>query len=149
NLRRSNMMIKRFVLPALVAALAGSAFAQECSVTLDGTDAMHVDIKGITAGNSCTEFTDNLPHSGNLAKNVMGHNWVLSKGDDVRAVASDGISAGLDKSYLKPGDERVIAFTDIIGGGEKTSVPFPVAQLKDGEDYTFFCSFPGHVAIMQ
>lgn len=143
------MMIKRFVLPALVAAFAGSAFAQECSVTVDSTDAMQFDKKSITVSKSCTEFTVNLTHSGKLAKNVMGHNWVLSKSDDVRAVASDGISAGLDKSYLKPGDERVIAFTDIIGGGEKTSVTFPVAQLKDGEDYTFFCSFPGHVAIMQ
>ena len=62
---------------------------------------------------------------------------------------ADAIAAGLDNHYIKPEDERVIAFTNIIGGGEKTSVTFSVDKLKAGEDYTFFCSFPGHIALMK
>lgn len=79
----------------------------------------------------------------------MGHNWVLSKADDAKAIASDGIAAGVDNQYVKAGDDRVIAFTKLIGGGETTSVTFPVSKLTAGGAYTFFCSFPGHIALMQ
>ena len=33
--------------------------------------------------------------------------------------------------------------------GESASVTFDVAKMKDGGPYKFFCSFPGHLAIMQ
>jgi azurin len=110
---------------------------------------MQYDQKSITVKSSCKTFTLNLTHTGKLAKNVMGHNWVLTKTADAKVVASEGLAAGLENEYLKPGDERVIAYTKIIGGGETASVTFPVSKLKAGEAYTFFCSFPGHVAIMQ
>lgn len=142
------MKIKSFLLPALFAVASVSALADDCSVTIDSNDAMQFDKKSIEVSKSCKEFTINLTHSGKLAKNVMGHNIVITKTADARAVASDAISAGLDNQYVKPGDERVIAFTDIIGGGEKTAKTFKVDKLKAGEDYTFFCSFPGHIAIM-
>ena len=34
-----------------------------------------------------------------------------------RRVANAGMSAGLDKNYVAPGDKRVIAHTKVIGGG--------------------------------
>jgi azurin len=43
----------------------------------------------------------------------------------------------------------VIANTKVIGGGQTTSVKFATSALKAGESYTFFCSFPGHSAIMK
>ena len=43
----------------------------------------------------------------------------------------------------------MIAHTKVIGGGQTTSVKFPTSALKKGEAYTFFCSFPGHSAIMK
>ena len=46
-------------------------------------------------------------------------------------------------------DARVLAFTKVIGGGQTTSVKFSTAALKKGEAYTYFCSFPGHSAIMK
>jgi azurin len=64
-------------------------------------------------------------------------------------VSTAGVSAGLDKDYLPAGDQRVIAHTKIIGGGESTSVKFKTSQLTKGGDYTFFCSFPGHSALMK
>ena len=60
-----------------------------------------------------------------------------------RQVAIDGAIAGVKKDYLKPGDTRVLAASKMIGGGDKTSVRFPVAKIKGG-GYDFFCSFLGH-----
>jgi len=79
----------------------------------------------------------------------MGHNWVLAKTADVAGVSSDGMGAGLPNDYIKKGDARVIAHTKVIGGGQTTSVKFATSALKAGESYTFFCSFPGHSAIMK
>jgi azurin len=47
------------------------------------------------------------------------------------------------------GDKRVLAATPLVGGGQSTSVKFPVSRLTKGGDYTFFCSFPGHYALMK
>ncbi|HBZ96109.1 MAG TPA: azurin, partial [Pseudomonas sp.] len=74
---------------------------------------------------------------------------VLSHTGEVPGIATDRIPAGPDASYLEAGDERVIAHTDLIGGGESTSVTFDVSKLAAGEDYSFFCSFPGHYSMMK
>lgn len=143
------MNIKSIALSLLLSTVAGTAMAEECSVSITSNDAMQFDTKSIVVNSTCKEFTVKLTHGGKLAKNVMGHNWVLSKADDKQAIASDGMTAGLDNNYLKPGDERVIASTSLIGGGENTSVTFSVSKLTAGVSYTFFCSYPGHNAIMQ
>ncbi|GGY77971.1 azurin [Cellvibrio zantedeschiae] len=143
------MKIKHLLLPALVAFIPSFAMAEDCAVTVTGNDSMQFDTKAITIGKACTKFTVNLKHSGKLAKNVMGHNWVLTKTEDSQAVATEGVSAGVDKSYVKDGDARVIAHTTLIGGGESTSVTFPVDKIAKGGSYTFFCSFPGHIALMK
>lgn len=79
----------------------------------------------------------------------MGHNLVISKTSDMAGVTGDGMGAGIDADYLKAGDDRVIAHTKIIGAGEKDSVSFDVSKLKAGEEYSFFCSFPGHSSMMK
>ncbi|WP_462330072.1 plastocyanin/azurin family copper-binding protein [Thiohalocapsa halophila] len=61
----------------------------------------------------------------------------------------DGMSAGLENDYIKPGDERVIAHTKVVGSGESDSISFSPDALEAGGDYTFFCSFPGHWSVMQ
>lgn len=143
--------MKKYAFALSAVLMAGTHFAQaeECTIELGSNDAMQFDQKALTVKSSCTTVTLNLTHTGKLPKNVMGHNWVLTKTADSKAVAADGLAAGLDNEYIKAGDERVIAYTKIIGGGETASVTFPVSKLKAGEAYTFFCSFPGHVAIMQ
>lgn len=143
------MRFQNLLLSILFTAFSVSAFADDCSVTIDSTDSMQFDKKTMTVSKACKEFTVNLTHSGILAEKVMGHNWVLTKTSDVRPVATDGMSAGLENNYVKKGDERVIAFTEVIGGGEKTSVTFSVDELSENGDYTFFCSFPGHYTVMQ
>lgn len=139
----------RFALPVLFSVLAVSAFADDCEVTIDGTDTMRFDKQEIVVDKACEKFTVNLTHSGKLAKNVMGHNWVLTTAADMQAVATEGMQAGLENEYVKAGDTRVIASTTIIGAGEKTSVTFDVKKLSADESYMFFCSFPGHWSIMK
>ncbi len=79
----------------------------------------------------------------------MGHNWVLAKDADVKALAGDSAKAGPAKDYLNDGDPRIIAHTKLVGGGESDSVTFDVSKLSADEKYTFFCSFPGHWAVMK
>ena len=79
----------------------------------------------------------------------MGHNWVLTKTADMQGAVNDGMAAGLPSDYVKKDDARVIAHTKVIGGGESDSVTFDVSKLAAGQDYTYFCSFPGHFAMMK
>jgi azurin len=143
------MMFAKAVAVSLLTLASASVFAAECSVTVDSTDQMSFNTKAIEIDKSCKQFTVNLTHSGNLPKNVMGHNLVISKEADMQPIATDGLGAGIEKSYLKEGDARVIAHTKIIGAGEKDSVTFDVSKLAEGEKYGFFCSFPGHISMMK
>lgn len=134
----------------LLAAIAAPAWAGEgCTATVEANDAMQFNQKSIEVPKTCKQFTVTLKHTGKLPKAAMGHNWVLSSAADEAAIDADGAKASLDNNYLKPGDSRVIAHTRIIGGGESDSATFQVAALKAGEAYAFFCSFPGHAALMK
>lgn len=143
------MKIKYTIAPALLAVFSTQVMAADCSVTVDSTDAMKYDKNEIVVDKSCKQFTIKLTHSGKQPKNVMGHNIVIAKSSDVDAVARDGWSSGADNGFLKPGDDRIIVHTDLIGGGEETSTTFDVAKLKGEESYSFFCSFPGHITLMK
>jgi azurin len=119
-------------------AVAAPVLAADCAVEIEGNDAMQFNKPTISVPASCK-----------LPKTAMGHNWVLSKTADLQAVANDGIAAGAAKDFVKEKDARVIAHTKVIGGGETDSVTFSTAALKAGEAYSYFCSFPGHSALMK
>ncbi|WP_340053435.1 MULTISPECIES: azurin [unclassified Pseudomonas] len=142
-------MFAKLVAVSLLTLASGQLLAAECKVTVDSTDQMSFNTKEITIDKSCKTFTVELTHSGSLPKNVMGHNWVLTSAANMQPVATDGMGAGIDKNYLKEGDDRIIAHTKIIGAGEKDSVTFDVSKLAAGTDYAFFCSFPGHISMMK
>ncbi|PCK31316.1 azurin [Pseudoalteromonas piscicida] len=144
---KTSLSVILFTLTASV--LSTTAFADECALSIEANDMMQFSKKSLSAPASCKEISVTLKHNGKLPVTTMGHNWVLSKAADVQAVATDGMSAGANNSYVKPGDSRVYAASKVIGGGEQTTVTFSTAQMKAGEDYRFFCSFPGHFAIMQ
>lgn len=141
------MFRKLLIASAILLGSSGAAYAAECSVALEGNDAMKYNLTNIDVPKSCKEFTINLKHTGKMAKNVMGHNVVVAKTSDIAGIDADGIKAGLPADYIKAGDARVIAHSKVIGGGESTSVTFPVAKLQGGD--SFFCSFPGHSALMK
>lgn len=129
--------------------MGDAATVSDCATTIEGNDAMQFNVDSITIPASCSEFTINLEHTGQLPEVAMGHNVVITSTADMQAVAADGLSAGADNEYVKADDDRVIAFTDIIGGGESTSVTFSTSDLQSGGPYEFFCSFPGHSALMK
>ncbi|MGC6371612.1 azurin [Pseudomonas sp. K2I15] len=141
-------MFAKLVAVSLLTLASGQLLAAECKVTVDSTDQMSFNTKAIEIDKSCKTFTVELTHSGSLPKNVMGHNWVLSKEADMQPIASDGMGAAAS-NYLKDGDARIIAHTKIIGAGETDSVTFDVSKLKADEKYGFFCSFPGHISMMK
>ena len=134
---------------AAPAATTGSkpAVVADCATTIEGNDAMQYNADSITIPASCSQFTVNLKHVGKLAVNVMGHNYVVAKEADMAGSNADGMAVAPE--HLKDGDARVVAHTKMIGGGESASVTFDVAKIKDGGPYKFFCSFPGHFALMQ
>jgi len=141
-------MFAKVTFAALLSVAAVPAMAAQCDVTIEGNDAMQFNTKEIVVDKTCDEFTINLVHVGKLPKAAMGHNVVITKAADKQGVANDATSAGPTNDYLKPNDDRVIAHTKMLGGGEKDSVTFKTADLEAGGAYEFFCSFPGHWAIM-
>ena len=120
-----------------------------CDFQISVGDNLKFSQDKIVASKTCETVTIKLRHEGKLPKNMMGHNWVLTTAADVSAVATDGMSAGLNNQYVKPGDSRVIAFSEMIGGGEETSMSFSIDKIALGTDYIFFCSFPGHFYAMR
>ena len=126
-----------------------AAVVSDCSTEIEGSDAMQFNVGSITVPASCTSFTITLKHTGTMPVAAMGHNVVIARASDMQAVAADGMAAGAAAMYVKPGDTRVIAHSDVVGGGQSTSVSFDVGKIKDGGPYEFFCSFPGHSAMMK
>jgi len=142
-------MIRSLFAVALLGMVATPALAADCKATVESTDAMQFTTRSLSVPASCKQFTVTLKHTGKLPRNVMGHNLVLGRTADMGAINADGMKAGLASQYVKPGDARVIAASKVIGGGETTTVNVPVGKLKAGESYTYFCSFPGHSALMK
>ena len=132
----------------LFALFPFTAFADECDLVIEGTDQMSFSKKKMSVPASCETVKVTLKHTGSMAKDMMGHNWVLTKSDNMQAIVKEGAAAGLDNNYLPEGDDRIIAATEVIGGGEAAEVEFSTQGLA-GEKLTFFCSFPGHSGIMK
>ena len=85
------MIRKLMITAALMMAAPLAAQAAECSVDLEGNDAMKFNKTSIEVPKACKDFTINLKHTGKMAKNVMGHNVVVSSTADMAAVNSDGV----------------------------------------------------------
>jgi azurin len=142
---------------ALLAATPAPAQAQAakpaagklCKLEIAGNDLIQYDKKELKVAPDCGEVELTLKHVGKLPVQSMGHNWVLVKTPDLNAVANAGLAAGIKNNHVPPGDKRVIAFTKLIGGGQTTSVKFPMSALKKGESYSYVCTFPGHSALMR
>ncbi|MEM1263253.1 MAG: azurin [Pseudomonadota bacterium] len=139
-------MLRRLLAAAALLGAAPFAMA-DCEFTVEVGDGLQYSVTEMTAEKSCGTVKVTITHTGTLPAQGMGHNWVLSAASDVDSIAMDGISAGFDNNYLPPGDERILASTKLVGGGESATVEFSVADLAG--DLMFFCSFPGHTALMK
>lgn len=86
-----------------------------------------------------------IRHTGKMPKASMGHNFVLlALGADPNLVAKAAMDAPPD--YIPKGDERILAHTKLVGGGESDTVSFTAPAAGT---YTYICTFPGHVTMMQ
>jgi len=137
------------LLPLLIMAGTTCARAADCHLRIDANDQMQFSQHQLEVPAACAEIEVTLNHTGKLPAATMGHNWVLTRSKDATAVATLGAGAGAQHNYLPVNDARIIAATRLIGGGESASVKFSTAGMKAGEDYTFFCSAPGHIAMMK
>lgn len=135
--------------PAAPTSDKPAAVVTGCATEIEGTDAMQYNVGSIVVPASCTEFKITLKHTGKMPVAAMGHNVVISKAADMQEIATAGIGAGLDNGYVKSDDPNVIAHTKMIGAGETTSVIFTVSKIQGDGPYEFFCSFPGHSALMK
>ncbi|WP_070989145.1 azurin [Halofilum ochraceum] len=132
----------------LALGFAAPAAAKTCELTLTGNDQIQYNKSELVVGADCDQVKITLEHVGQMAVEQMGHNVVVTETAAFKAVAQAGMQAGMEQEYVPSGDDRVIAHTSMIGGGETTSVTFDVSKLESGGDYTFFCSFPGHYGMM-
>lgn len=114
-------------------------------VIITGDDQMKFNLKEIRV-RAGQKVKLTLKHIGQLDENVMGHNFVLlEQGTNIPEFAQKASSAK-GNEYIPEGTDKVIAHTEMIGGGEETSIEFiaPAAGM-----YDFICSFPGHYVQMQ
>lgn len=141
-------LISRLLLASMMLSPL-AAIAAQCTATIDSTDSMTFTATTLQIPKSCKNFELTLRHTGQLPINVMGDNLVLSKANDMAGIVQDGTTSGSTENYVKPDDERVIAHTGLIGGGEHTSVTIRTELLSADQEYVFFCSFPGHSSMMK
>ena len=142
------MLTKLLGTTVLFSLISSAAIAGECDISLEATASMAFSRKEINISKTCKEVNLTLKNTGNMPKAAMGHNVVISKKADMQAVLADGSAAGLSKNFVKENDDRVIAHTAVLGGGESATVKFKTDKLNSKESYAFYCSFPGHSAVM-
>lgn len=128
-----------------VAQEAAAPVEKEVSITINAGDDMKFDLSEIKVKEGQTVKLT-LNHTGKLAKEAMGHNWVLlAQGTIVSDFATKAMQAK-DTDYVPAGASEVLFSTKLIGGGESTTIEF-AAPAKGV--YEFICSFPGHSAMMK
>jgi azurin len=128
---------------------SGFVYADPCKIAIDSNDMMQFSAHELAVPANCTDVEVTLRHAGQLPAKVMGHDWVLAKDSDMSAIVNAGLAAGLTHGFLPENDKRIIAATKVVGGGESTTVKFSIAALVQGARYVFFCTSPGHSAVMR
>lgn len=115
-------------------------------LVLEGNDQMQFNLKELKVKEGQTVRLT-LNHVGTMAKNAMGHNFVLLKeGVDLAGFGQKAATA-METDYIPSGEEgNIIAHTKMLGGGESDTIEFE-APAKG--TYEFLCSFPGHYALMR
>lgn len=128
---------------------SGGQAAGNGEVRIGSTDQMQFTVTEFTVP-AGEEVTLTLVHEGQLPATAMGHNVVILKqGETANEFGTEVMQSGgsMENDYVPESmRDRVIAFTEIIGGGESTTITF-TAPEEPGE-YPFLCSFPGHFAMM-
>jgi len=93
--------------------------------------------------------TIKFKNTSNLAKEIAGHNVVVSKDSDFDALTNMvDPSNGMDEGFL-PSTPMVIGKTPFLGPNETYDLKISTSKLNSGQTYVFWCSYPGHWGIMK
>ena len=129
--------------------LATSVFASNCEIKIEGSDMMKYDVAEITLDTSCKQTKISLKHAGKLPINAMGHNIVIVEENNLNKITQQiNFSLGVEKGYL-PDSEDIIFISTMVGGGDTTELEMDMSKLDKTKSFVFFCSFPGHWALMR
>jgi len=142
-------MITRNLFAVLASlAIVPSLLADEVKIEIDSNDQMQYDKKAFEVVEG-QEVTLVLTHSGKLPKAAMGHNVVILKPGTSLPEFAMKCAPFAANDYIPEDEEAkapIIAYTKMLGGGETDTITFTAPEAGE---YPFFCSFPGHFAMMQ
>jgi azurin len=117
----------------------------EKKVEIAGNDQMKFDVTSIEAKPN-QKVTVTLKNIGTMPKVSMGHNFVLLERDMDAQKFMEAGTVHMATDFIAPEyKNKVIAHTKLLGPGESDTVSF-VAPSAPG-NYTYLCSFPGHLMI--
>ena len=133
--------------PAVAAAAPAAAAAAlpvlEVTIKPDAANPLAYDTKTISAKvGQKVKLTFNNTHP----TLPQPHNFVLGKlgtKDKMMAIAMSAMTL-VDKGYI-PDSPDILAHTNLIQPGKSETIEF---TLPAAGEYPYFCTFPGHVAIM-
>lgn len=141
--------MKKIIVSIISALMCPLAFAaEEVKIEITGNDQMQFNTKAfeIVEGQKVTLV---FKHIGQLPAVAMGHNVVILKPGVQLPMFAAKCAPAKETDYI-PADEEskaeIVAYTKMLGGGESDEITFTAPA--PGE-YPYFCSFPGHFAIMQ
>jgi azurin len=124
-------------------AINPSATVVELFVLAQGADMskMEYDKKALEVPAGCTV---NLNIKSTSPDASMPHNWVLVHKGTMEKVATEGLQAGRDRSFV-PDSPDVLVFSKLLGPNEEETLTFPAPPPGT---YEFVCTYPGHWSIM-
>ncbi|MEP6811039.1 MAG: plastocyanin/azurin family copper-binding protein [Chthoniobacterales bacterium] len=142
------MKAKRLTLACLLllpfAQLTVHAAPKPLSVSIEAFDTMKYSVNKIEALPG-QKVTVTLRNTGKMAKETMGHNWILLKmGSDPLGYANAAMSAKAQEYQPASQAGKVLAVIPLLGPGETGHISFD-APSAPGK-YPFLCSFPAHCA---
>lgn len=129
----------------ILVGVSQSLVAQDIkTISMEGTDDMKFSVTEITAEPG-QEINVELKTVSDYPKAAMAHNFVLLNANvDATKVANTSARA-VENDYIAPSmTDKIIAYTDLAGGGETVEVTF-TAPEEPGK-YEYICTFPGHYA---
>ena len=130
----------------------------KCKTQIDSTDRMKFmkngkQIKNLLINKKCKKFYLHLKHTGKLSSLIMGHNILITKSSDMNTIVAESIKAGKENQYV-PTSDKVLAGSHVLLGGDAKDnkedyIEIDTTKFSKSDNYKFFCSFPGHSAMMQ
>ncbi len=131
--------------PEATVADDSAAKQDTIKITLNANDKMQYDQTELNVQEGQTVVLT-LNHTGTMPVEAMGHNFTLLKqGTDLTKFEEEA-AKNKENGYIPTDTSSIIAHTDLIGGGQSTTITFPAPEKGS---YDFLCSFPGHYSVMK